>query len=82
MKTTLTLDEDVAAAVRRVQRKRGWSRKTVINEALRRGLREIEGPRRPADVYRTPSVDLGQCLVASLDDASQALALAEGEAWK
>jgi hypothetical protein len=38
MKVTLTLDDDVAAAIERVRRTREASLKDVVNEALRRGL--------------------------------------------
>jgi len=29
--------------------------------------------------YKTPTVDLGTCLIGSLDDVHEALALAEGD---
>ena len=82
MRTTLTLDADVAATGQRLQRARECSLKAVVNEALRRGLQEMEEPRKRGGVYRTPSVDLGRCLVGSLDDVSEVLALAEGEAFR
>ena len=82
MRTTLTLDADVAATVQRMQRTRECSLKAIINEALRHGLREMEGPRQRAGIYRTRSVDLGRCLVGSLDDVAEALALAEDEAFR
>ncbi len=82
MRTTLTLDADVAATVQRMQRTRECTLKAIINEGLRRGLQEMEGPRERAAVYRTPSVDLGRCLVGSLDDVAEALALVEDEAFR
>jgi hypothetical protein len=82
MRTTLTLDDDVAALVRRLRQERRLGLKEVVNEALRRGLREmVEAPRRRA-LYRTRAVQLGRCLVGSIDDVSEALAAAEGEEYR
>ena len=41
MRTTLTLDDDVAAALERLRRARDASLKDVVNEVLRRGLSEL-----------------------------------------
>jgi hypothetical protein len=81
MRTTLTLDDDVAALLRRVQEARKATFKEIVNEALRQGLRQLDTPpsRR---TYRTPSVSLGGCLLGSIDYLSQALALAEGESYR
>ncbi|MDE0442121.1 MAG: hypothetical protein OXL38_08385 [Gammaproteobacteria bacterium] len=49
MRTTLTLDPDVAAMARRMQRTCGGSFKAVINDALRRGLRSMADPTGPVD---------------------------------
>ena len=38
MRTTLTLDDDVAAALREPARRRDQSFKQVVNDTLRRGL--------------------------------------------
>jgi hypothetical protein len=37
MRTTLTLDDDVAAMLRRLQKEQGTSFKQLVNDALRRG---------------------------------------------
>ena len=55
MRTTVTLDPDVVAALHRVARERGTSFKAVLNDAVRRGL-SAEFTRRS---YRTPTRDLG-----------------------
>jgi hypothetical protein len=55
MRTTVTLDPDVVAALRRVAHERGTSFKAVLNDAVRRGLSGEPARRR----YRTPSRDLG-----------------------
>src|SRR5438128_1665578 len=39
MRTTVTLERDVAEAVRHLRRRRGWGISQVINELVRLGLR-------------------------------------------
>lgn len=47
MRTTLTLDEDVAARLIKLQKKLGISFKDVVNQTLRQGLeRQDAGPAR------------------------------------
>ncbi len=41
MRTTLTLDDDVAAAIERLRRARDASLKDIVNEALRKGLSDL-----------------------------------------
>jgi len=82
MRTTLTLDEDVAAVIERLRKSRDESLKSLINEALREGLKHLAAPRRPQVTYRTGSVDLGRCLVGSIDNVAEVLAVAEGESFR
>jgi len=80
MRTTLTLDEDVAALIRRLRESRRLGLKQIVNEALRAGLAELAAPRRRRRKrYRTPAVRLGRCLTGSLDDVAEVLAVAEGD---
>ena len=79
MRTTLTLDDDVVALTQRVRNVSGRSLKATINEALRLGLTGMLKPAEPTRRYSTPSVDLGRCLVGSLDDVAEVLANAEDE---
>jgi len=82
VRTTLTLDDDVAAALERLRRTRGGQFKSLVNELLREGLRHVQSrPNRRAR-FRTRSVDLGRPLLASIDSISDALAAVEGEAFK
>lgn len=81
MRTTLTLDDDVAAQLSTLQRSRKGTFKDAVNEALRRGLKDLTAPAAPAKRYSTPTVDLGGCLIGSLDDVAEALAVAEGESF-
>jgi hypothetical protein len=84
MRTTLTLDDDVASRLERLRAETGQTLKEVVNEALRLGLRAIEEPPRlhEASPYRTPSESLGGCSIGSLDDVAEALAAVEGDAFR
>lgn len=82
MRTTLTLDPEVAALLNRVRESRKGSLKDIVNEALREGLIRMANPSRQRRRYRTVPVDLGRCLAGNLDDISEALATAEGEAFR
>jgi hypothetical protein len=77
MRTTLTLDDDVAAMPERLRRSRRISLKRLINEALRRGLDEMGRPRRPRENIPTRAVVLGRVRIASVDNIVEALAIAE-----
>ena len=82
MRTTLTLDDDISALIERLRKDKKVNFKNLVNEALRRGLQEMIRPSRRDKPYQTKSVSLGRCLVGSLDDISEALAVAEGEDFK
>ena len=79
MRTTLTLDEDVAALLERIRRTRRATLKQLVNEALRQGLKQMTAPAPRGAPYRTRTVSLGRCLVGDLDDVSEVLAVAEGD---
>jgi|SRR6516165_2340363 len=82
IRTTLTLDDDVAATLDRLRRTRRIGLKQLINEALRRGLKEMGKRRRPGEPVRTEAVALGRLRVASIDNISETLAIVEGESFK
>jgi len=70
MRTTVTLDADVEALLRKAIRERGEPFKQVLNAAIREGL---TGARRKASKpFRQPTFDLGEPLV----DLTKALSLA------
>ena len=79
MRTTLTLDDDVARLLERVRRKRGGSLKELVNRALREGLARLEEPRAARKRHVTKAVSLGRCLLDNVDDVSEVLAAADGE---
>lgn len=82
MRTTLTIDDDVAAALERLRKTRDASLKALINEALRRGIKEMSGRAKRREPFRTQPVDLGRLRLGGIDDIGEALAIAEGEPFK
>jgi len=83
MRTTLTLDKDVAAALERLRRARKASLKQVVNEALRQGLACMEiPPPAPRKPFRTDKLSVGRCLVDNMDNVTEVLAVAEGKRFR
>lgn len=82
MRTTLTLDDDVAVLLKRAQARRRSGLKRTVNDALRRGLLAMEEPLPPTRRFKTRSVSLGKCLVGNVDDVAEVLAIAEGESHR
>lgn len=75
MRTTVTIDPDLDAALRRIARERGVSFKEVLNETLRAGLAAGARARRryrlrPRRMGLRPGVDLDRALqlAATLED--------------
>jgi hypothetical protein len=56
MRTTVTLDDDLAVELQRLARERGTGFRQVINDVVRRGL---AGAGSVAAPYRVPSRPLG-----------------------
>lgn len=75
MRTTVTLDDDVAALVERERQEHGTSLKEVINQALRERYRPDRN--RAPHAFRTRTSGLGSPRV-NLDDVAEALDHAEG----
>jgi hypothetical protein len=82
MRTTLSLDDDVAALLELVRKENGTSLKEVVNQALREGLRKMITAAKLRKPYQTPSVSLGRCLQGNLDDVAEVLVIAEGESFR
>lgn len=79
MRTTLTLDADVARRLERERRKRRASFKTFVNQILRAGLDGLDAPRSDQEPFRTKGFELGPSLVGSLDNIEEVLSRGEGE---
>ncbi len=82
MRTTLTLDDDVAAALERLRRTRKVGLKALVNEVLREGLKQMSARPAQRERFRTRPEDLGRIRVGSVDNIGEALAIAEGEPFK
>lgn len=81
MRTTLSLDDDVAAALRQLQRESQRPWKEVVNEALRAGIAQAAaGERERRRPRRTRSVRLGPLKVGDIANVHEVLSLVEGEA--
>jgi hypothetical protein len=78
---TLTLDEDVAVQLNRLRRARHANLKDLVNEALRRGLREMTAKPEKRKPFRTQTFNMGPPLI-SIDHVAEAIAYAEGEGYK
>jgi hypothetical protein len=78
MRTTLTLDEDVAARVKAECRSSGRSFKETVNEVLRRGLAARPRP-RGREPFKVEARDLGGLAAGlSLDSVARLLDQVEG----
>jgi hypothetical protein len=82
MRTTLTLDDDVAVRLTRLQHQSGRTFKDVVNTVLRTGLDQLEtssSVARPS--YHLQPVALGPRL-PDLDNIADIVAVAEGEGYR
>lgn len=82
MRTTITLEDDVAASLKRLEKRRRVKFKTLVNEALREGIKSMMTPPKKRRVFHTRCVDLGPCRAANVDNVAEVLAVAEGESYK
>jgi hypothetical protein len=73
MRTTVTLDDDVAAAVRQLREERNIGPSEAINELARAGLRRQQQRR----VFRQDSFDLG--LRIDVSNVAEAVELLEDD---
>lgn len=73
MRTTVTLADDVAAAVERLRRERGLGMSEAVNELVRAGLANQEKTRTP---FRQKSHDLGRGI--DVDNIADALETLDG----
>src|SRR5919201_571289 len=86
MRTTLTLDPDVAAMLERVREATGLGLKEAVNEAMRRGLAQLEKGHAARKPFRTRTLDLGESLVPFVRLVTNrrifGRAVSLGEAWR
>lgn len=82
MRTTLSLDDDVAAMIERIREERKLPLKVVVNLALREGLVKMSELAPPRKKIKLKTWNSGGSLVGSLDNIAEVLAIAEGEDYK
>jgi hypothetical protein len=81
MRTTLTLEDDVAVAVERRRRERSHSLKQEINELLRVGLEHVNEPPSEVPEFRVEPFDCGGLLI-DIDDMGPVLDMLDVEDWQ
>jgi hypothetical protein len=81
MRTTLTLDDDVAVQIERLRREQDASLKDVVNDVLRRGLRDAGKPPKKRKPFRTKTFDMGRPRI-DISNVAEALAYLEGDDFK
>jgi len=79
MRTTLTLDDDVAAALERLRKQRKQSYKDLVNEIMRQGLQQMKPRQRKCTRYETRVVSLGRSRLPNVDGIADVLAIVEGD---
>lgn len=81
MRTTLTLEKDVAEQAKRAVAKLGKPFKQVVNEALRIGLEQIQRP-AATKPYNYKPHKMGLRPGLNLDNIGELLAQVEGDDYK
>ena len=82
MRTTLSLDDDVAAQLEQLRARGGRSFRQLVNEALRVGLAHLDRESAAPRGSFTWAVSLGALRLPDVDDVSAALAITEGERYR
>ena len=75
MRTTLTIDDDIAVQLERMRCSGKGSLKQIVNDLLRAGLKNAHARPQTRKTHSTKSVRLGRCLIGSIDDVSEALSV-------
>ena len=82
MRTTLTIEDDVAAELERLRRERDESLKDLVNDTLRRGLRDMTAPAKKRKPFRTKSFDCGRLLIDNIDNVWEVINEVEEEKFR
>lgn len=82
MRTTLTIDDDVAAQLEQLRARGDRSFKALVNDILRAGLAHLDRTEQRPQGPFTRVVSLGTPRLPDLDDVSETLAIAEGDAYR
>ncbi len=79
MRTTITLEDDVAVAIDQLRRREGRSLRDVVNEVLRLGLARRERPPSNGGRFETKVANTGRPLLPDVDNVAEVLDLIDPE---
>ena len=80
MRTTITLEKDVASRIERLKKNRPF--KQLVNDALRAGLDEIERSNATTAMPYSVTPVEGRPLRTDLDNVAEVLAEVEGDRFR
>ncbi|MEW6533613.1 MAG: type II toxin-antitoxin system VapB family antitoxin [Thermodesulfobacteriota bacterium] len=81
MRTTLSIDDDVLEKARAIAAKSRKPFRTIVNEALRAGLDEVDRDAKQRK-YRTEPHAMGLRVGSNIDNIQETLAQVEGEDYR
>lgn len=82
MRTTISLDGDIAAQLAQLRARGDRSFRQLINDALRVGLAHLDRGDATSRGPFTRAVSLGAPRLPDVDDVSEALAIIEGACYR
>jgi len=82
MRTTLTLEPDVAAMLDHVRKKHGLRLKEAVNQGLRYGLQQMSHPKPSRKPFKVRPLPIGRLPLSNVDNIAEVLAYLEGEDYK
>ena len=82
MRTTITLEDEVVASLKRLCKGRCLKFKDLGNLALREGVKNLTTPTKKRKVFWIRSVDLGPTRSSHVDNIAEVLTVAEGESFR
>ena len=83
MRTTLTLDDDIAMQLTQLREKRKMSLRDVVNMAMRAGLIQMTNPESAKKrICKTPVYHATRSLIGDIASTADMLAVAEGEDYR
>lgn len=80
MRTTLTLDDDIAVQIKQLREERKMSLRDAVNVSMRMGLNLMINPAHSRKkTYKTPVFHATRVLLGGMTSTAEMLAVAEGE---
>ncbi len=77
MRTTVTFDDDVAAAIKKLRHERSLGLSEAVNELIRDGLAAPRPARKP---FKQRTYPMG--MLIDVTDVAEAIEIAEGPLWR